>query len=279
MTTPGPAPVDVDVLVPTYRRPGALAVTLAGLAAQTHRDLRIVVSDQTDTGPTAAEDGGVQAVARVVRARGSEVEFHTHLPRRGLAEHRQSLLDRVTAPYALFLDDDVLLEPEVVARLLRVIRAEGCGLAGAAMIGLSYADDVRPHEQAVERWDGPVQPERVLPGTSAWDRYRLHNAANLLHVERAMGATDADPIRYKIAWAAGCVLFDAAALRGVGGFGFWRELPPEHAGEDVLAQVRVMAAAGGCGVMPSGAYHQELPTTVPDREVDAPRVLAWGREG
>jgi hypothetical protein len=46
-----------------------------------------------------------------------------------------------------------------------------------------------------------------------------------------------------------------------------------HAGEDVLAQLRVMASHGGCGIMPSGAYHQELPTTVPDRRVDAPQVL------
>lgn len=269
----------VDVLVPTFRRPGALAVTLAGLAAQTHRDLRVVVSDQTDEGPPAIEDLGVSAVVRVLEVRGAVVELHRHLPRRGLAEHRQSLLDRATAPYALFLDDDVLLEPEVVARLVRVIREERCGLVGAAMIGLSHAGDVRPDEQAVELWDGPVRPERVLPGTPEWERYRVHNAANLLHVEQALGATDARPLRYKIAWAAGCALFDTAVLRAVGGFGFWRDLPPEHAGEDVLVQVRVMAAAGGCGVMPSGAYHQELPTTVPDRRHDAPQVLAWGVEG
>lgn len=279
MITPDPtAPDLVDVLVPTYRRPGALAVTLAGLAGQTHRALRVVVSDQTDSGVTAADDAGVQAVVRVLRARGTEVECHTHLPRRGLAEHRQSLLDRATARHALFLDDDVLLEPEVVARLVRVIGQEGCGLVGAAMIGLSYAGDVRPHQQAVELWDGPVTPERVVPGTPAWERYRLHNAANLLHVERALGADDASPLRYKIAWAAGCVMFDTAVLRDVGGFGFWRDLPADHAGEDVLAQLRVMAAAGGCGVMPSGAYHQELPTTVHDREVDAPRVLGWGAD-
>ena len=34
-----------------------------------------------------------------------------------------------------------------------------------------------------------------------------------------------------------------------------------------------MARDGGCGRIPSGVYHQELPTTVPDRSVDAPRVL------
>jgi hypothetical protein len=76
----------------------------------------------------------------------------------------------------------------------------------------------------------------------------------------------------------GCVLYDRAALEAVGGFGFWRELPPESAGEDVLVQLRVMARFGGCAIFPSGAYHQELPTTVPDRRVDAPHALPLGAD-
>ena len=71
----------------------------------------------------------------------------------------------------------------------------------------------------------------------------------------------------------GCVLFDSEKLRAAGGFDFWRQLPCEHCGEDVLAQLRVMARYGGCGIIPSGAYHMELPTTITGREVDAPRVL------
>ena len=38
----------LDVLIPTYDRPSALAVTLAGLAAQEMRDFRVVISDQSD---------------------------------------------------------------------------------------------------------------------------------------------------------------------------------------------------------------------------------------
>jgi hypothetical protein len=77
-----------------------------------------------------------------------------------------------------------------------------------------------------------------------------------------------------VAWIGGCVLYDVAALRSVGGFDFWEELPAAHAGEDVLAQLRVMARFGGCGLLPSGAYHQELPTTLTERAVDAPFALA-----
>jgi hypothetical protein len=62
-------------------------------------------------------------------------------------------------------------------------------------------------------------------------------------------------------------------LRAAGGFDFWRELPPQHCGEDVLAQQRVMARFGGCAILPSGAYHMELPTTVTARAIDAPYML------
>ncbi len=71
----------------------------------------------------------------------------------------------------------------------------------------------------------------------------------------------------------GCVLYDTGKLRAVGGFGFWRQLPADHCGEDVLAQLRVMARYGGCGVLPTGAFHQQLPTTVEDRTHDAATVL------
>lgn len=261
----------LDVLVPTYRRPAALAVTLTSLTAQTLPRFRVVVSDQTED--DVAPSGELLTAVRLLRARGRPVELHRHLPRRGLAEHRQYLLDQARAPYALFLDDDVLCEPDLLARLLRVIREQGCGFVGAPLIGLSHLEDVRPHQQAIEIWEGPVRPETVTPEGPAWQRHHLHSAANAWHVQEGLGATDARPVLYKVAWVGGCVLYDVAKLHDVGGFSFWPQLPAEHCGEDVLAQLRVMARYGGCGVLPSGAYHQQLPTTVPDRTVDAPRAL------
>jgi GT2 family glycosyltransferase len=262
----------LDVLVPTYRRRAALAVTLTGLTAQTLPSFRVVVSDQTEE---REGDVGAEALAaiRLLRARGREVELHHHLPRRGLAEHRQYLLDQAQAPYALFLDDDVLCEPDLLSRLLDVIQKEQCGFVGAPLIGLSHLDDVRPHQQRFERWDGPVEPESFGPGDPQWRRHHLHSAANAWHVQQQLGLTADEPLIYKVAWLGGCVLYDVEKLRSVGGFEFWRELPPEHCGEDVLAQLRVMRRYGGCGMLPSGAYHLQLPTTVVDRSNDAPYLL------
>jgi GT2 family glycosyltransferase len=264
--------VTVDVLVPTCGRPAALAATLATVAAQTVPGLRVVVSDQTED-----EAGGIggeaRAVLRLLAARGHQVELHRHLPRRGLAEHRQFLLSRATAPYALFLDDDVLIDPDLVERLVAAIGAERCGFVGSAVLGLSYDGDVRPHEEGIEFWDTGVVPEDVRPGSPAWARHRLHNAANLWHVQRRLGMTGDRQRVYKVAWVGGCVLYDVDKLRRSGGYAFWSDLPPSHCGEDVLAQLRVMARFGGCGLIPSGAYHQEVPTTVPDRAADAPLLL------
>jgi hypothetical protein len=41
---------------------------------------------------------------------------------------------------------------------------------------------------------------------------------------------------------------------------------------DGPAQLRVMARFGGCGIVPSGARHMALPTTIARREVDAPKA-------
>jgi hypothetical protein len=232
----------------------------------------VVVSDQSEDGDPFGR-AEVLAVVRVLRLRGHEVRLHRHLPRQGLAEHRQSLLDAVTAPYCLFLDDDVILEPDVVERLHATIVQERCGLVACGLIGPSFEDDVRPDQQAFERWDGPVERELVTPACTAWQRRHLHRAANLLHAQRSLDIPRGTSVRYRLAWASGCAMFDAAKLRDVGGFSFWRDLPGTHAGEDVLAQLRVMERYGGCGIMPSGAFHQEVATTVPVRDVDAPYVL------
>lgn len=263
-----PAARDLTVLIPTRNRPAALAVTLAGLAAQAGPGLTVRISDQSDD--AAAYDApAVQSLLRVLRHRGVTVHTVRHLPARGMAEHRASLLAAAATPYVLFLDDDVWLEPGALARLLEAIGRLGCGFVGFAVQGLSYLDDVRPGEhEAYEEWTGPVEPERVTRDSPAWDRWRLHNAANLVHLAQRLGLAPGEWRAYKVAWIGGCVLYDRAALVDCGAFDFWPEVPSAHAGEDVVAQLAVMERYGGAGVIPSLAVHLELPTTVHERDVE-----------
>jgi GT2 family glycosyltransferase len=263
---------ELDVLVPTCDRPVELATTLAGLAAQDHR-FGLVVSDQSHGRPSY-DTPPAQTMLRALEATGHPVRVGRHLPRRGLAEHRAALLAASSARYVLYLDDDVWLEPGALARLHEAIAQLGCGLVGAAVQGLSYLDDRRPGELApFERWDGPPRPEVVEPGTREWDRWTLHNAANPVHLAEQHVRPGERWVPYKVAWVGGCVLYDRHVLDAVGGFDFWPELPETHCGEDVLVQQRVLAKAGGAGILPSGAYHLESPTTVPDRTVQARDVV------
>jgi len=266
------AGVAIDVLIPTCQRACALAITLTALAAQGLRAFRIIVSDQS-AGPGAYASAEVAAVQRYLAASGIELVALRHLPRLGMAEQRAFLLSRCEARYCLFLDDDVIVEPDLLARLLRAMQEQQCGLVGSALHRLSYLAEQRPAQQGIEFWDAPVTPERIVPDSAQWERHHLHSAANLFHVQQRLGLGPNDTRCYRVAWVGGCVLFDTAKLRARGGFDFWRRLPAEHCGEDVLAQLRVIQRFGGCGIIPSGAYHMELPTTITAREVDAPKVL------
>lgn len=263
---------DIDVLIPTCNRSCALAVVLTALSAQSFVRFRIVISDQSDVDGLAATPE-ILAVTRILRAREVAVDTLRNMPRQGMAEQRAFLLANATAPYSLFLDDDVIIEPDLLARLYTAICEQQCGFVGSALHGLSYREERRPHEQQIEFWDGPVAPESLAPGGAAWLRHRLHSAANLFHVQSQRKLTRDATRLYRVAWVGGCVLFDTGKLRAAGGFDFWKELPAEHCGEDVLAQLRVMARYGGCGIIPSGAYHMELPTTIVARRHDAPRML------
>lgn len=263
----------VDVLIPTCRRKTGLAVVLTSLLGQTFTDFDVVVSDQTEDA-AYLESIEIQTLVRALRWRGHQVAVHRHLPRRGLAEQRQFLLDQSRASYVHYLDDDVLLDPPVMERMLAVLKMEGCGFVGCPATGLEYLGDVRPHQQAIELWEGPVRPEPFAPDTIPWDRHMVNNAANPLHLEGQLAA-DGEVVRYKVAWVGGAnVLYDRAKLEDVGGFSWWDRLPPEHAGEEAVVQFLLIRRYGGCGIIPSGTYHLGLPTNVADRARNATELFA-----
>lgn len=251
----------MDVLIPTRNRSAALAVTLTSLSGQDFRDFRIIVSDQSDM-PGAFASPEIRAVLRYLSASGISVLTLSHLPRLGMAEQRAFLLSQASAPCSLFLDDDVLLEGDLLGRLHRTLQAQGCGFVGSALHGLNHVGDQHGEAHGIEFWDGTVEPEQLGPSSPAWSRRHLHSAANLFHLQARLALDRSTTRHYKVAWIGGCVLFDTAKLRAAGGFDFWKHLPDDYWGEDVLAQLRVMARFGGCGIVPSGAYHMDLPSTL-----------------
>jgi glycosyltransferase involved in cell wall biosynthesis len=272
----------VDVLVPTCGRKTGLAVVLTSLMGQTFTDFDVIISDQTGDAQSYLQSIEIDTLVRTLRWRGHRVTLHRHLPQRGMGEQRQFLLDQSQSRYVYFVDDDVLLDPMVLQRLLAVIEHEDCGFVGTAATGPSFLDDIRPDEQQIELWDGPVRAEPFAPDSIPWERHRVNNAANPLHLEQRL-VRDGETVRYKVAWVGGAsVLYDRAKLVNEGGFSWWNRLPPEHAGEDALAQFLLIRDYGGCAILPSGTYHLGLPTTITNRQCNATelfeRILAEREE-
>jgi GT2 family glycosyltransferase len=264
----------VDVLIPTCNRKTGLAVVLTSLFGQTFDDFSVIVSDQSDDDADYLDCIEIRTLVSALRWRGHHVELYRNLPRRGMAEQRQFLLERSRSPYVHYLDDDVLLEPTALDRMLDVIRADRCGFVGAAATGLDFLDDERPQEWILEPWNGPVQPEPFEPERIPWERHVVNNAANPLHLERLL-IRDGQTLKYKAAWIGGAnVLYDREKLLSVGGFTFWERLPPNHAGEEAVVQFLLIRRYGGCGILPAGTYHLGLPTNVEDRSTNATALFA-----
>lgn len=262
----------VEVLIPTRGRKTGLAITLTGLLGQTYPDFAVVIADQTTTG-TYLQDGELQTLYQALALQGHPVRTLVNLPPRGMAQQRQFLLEQANAPLVHYLDDDVLLGPAMLARLVQVLESERCGFAGAAVSGLRHLDDLRPEDlETFEPWEGPVRPEPHTWETIPWERYRLHIRDNPLHLTR-LYAADGRIVRYKVAWVGANVLYDREKLLSVGGFGWWAKLPPNHSGEEVLAQLLLARRYGGCAILPAEAYHLQLPTQVPDRDVKADHMF------
>lgn len=262
----------ISILIPTYNRPDALAVLLTSLINQSYQAFDIIISDQSDY--NIHMHGSLIAAIRVLTIHGHRIQIFRHLPKKGIAEQRQYLVDKAAHPYLLFLDDDLILEQYVLENLYTTIIEKRCGFVGQAPIGLSYANDYRPDQEAISFWKGKIQPEKITPNSKAWERSKLHAAANMYHVQQKLGLGNRDRKPYKIAWVGGCILYDAKKLKDCGGFSFWPQLPEHHCGEEVLLQLRMMKRYGGCAILPSGVYHQELPTTIKERDVNAPEYLS-----
>jgi GT2 family glycosyltransferase len=113
MTAGAPAP-EISVVIPTYRRHEALARTLRALESQTvpPRRFEVIVVDDPEEDDSRAVEAAVAAEHRPFRAR--------RLSRgaRGVSAARNAGWRAAAAPLVLFLGDDMLADPRLVAEHL-----------------------------------------------------------------------------------------------------------------------------------------------------------------
>ncbi|XPV75086.1 MAG: glycosyltransferase family 2 protein [Desulfovibrio sp.] len=109
------------IIIPTYNRPGDLNNCVASLLAQTRLPEEVVVVDDGDLPGFPLE---AECRAAGIRC----VYMQKDVP--GLTESRNVGVSLATQEIIFFLDDDVVLEPEYVAEILRVYEQDKSGRIG-----------------------------------------------------------------------------------------------------------------------------------------------------
>ena len=116
----------ISVVVLSYNRPGHLAQALASVRAQTIRPDEVIVVDNHS--PASEE------IARVVQGF-PDFTFVAHGANRGFAAGMNSGLSRATQPWVYLTEDDVVLAPDAIERLLSYAAHQpGAGLASGLMV-------------------------------------------------------------------------------------------------------------------------------------------------
>ncbi|MBI4614778.1 MAG: glycosyltransferase [Planctomycetes bacterium] len=99
-----------SVVVPTYRRPDALAACLESILAQTVLPHEVIVVDDGDLPGFPMREGFERRGVRYV---------HHRKDRRGLTLSRNAGVSLASGDVVLFLDDDVVLERDYIEEILR----------------------------------------------------------------------------------------------------------------------------------------------------------------
>lgn len=125
----------VSVVIPTRDRPAALVRTLRSLLASTAVPEEFVIIDASAS-PEAGEAAETlfavdQDAPRLVLRAATEA---------GAARQRNQGVALATCDFVLFCDDDVVFEPECVARLWQAMRSDGrIGGVSASIVNQTYA--------------------------------------------------------------------------------------------------------------------------------------------
>lgn len=182
---------EVTVIIPTFNRLPDLEVTLAALARQTHRLFSVIVVDNGSTDGTEA--------AMNARAASPEPYLlrYLRITPSGPAGARNAGLGAATTPYLAFVDSDVSLDPEWLARASAVLDAEpGIPAVGGLLVYANDPDHLNAYGGALSAiglaWDvGEGAP--VATASAPEDRLWINCSAMLARADAVHAAGGFDP--------------------------------------------------------------------------------------
>jgi len=192
------APDTISVIVPTIGRPDSLTALLGSLCAQTLVPDEVVIADGSDDGATAAI-----AADPAWQQRGLTIR-HVRVGPPNAVRQRMAAIAMASGLNYLFLDDDVVLAPDCVAELYRVLQQSPDIAAASAAF-------------SNEAWPGP---------TRAW---RLYFRLRGIRISDVQGRVIGPLLRYgyfepyhqpvEMEWMGTCnTLVRRAAYEASGGF-------------------------------------------------------------
>ncbi len=116
------APISADdetvfIGIPTYDRPDNLQRVVALMQAQTHKDWRILISDN------ASPDPRVEEIGRALANADSRVSYTRQETNLGPAENFRFVASRADAPYFMWASDDDQWEPGFISTLLGLLKS------------------------------------------------------------------------------------------------------------------------------------------------------------
>ncbi len=101
----------VSIILPTYNRAYCIGKTIDAIMMQSFTDWELIVCDDCSTDDTAEV---LQSYCR----RDARIRYHKNQPRLGLPGNRNSGISRAMGQYIFFVEDDVVLEPDTLGKLL-----------------------------------------------------------------------------------------------------------------------------------------------------------------
>lgn len=142
--------VSVSVVIATRNRREPLRECLESLAAQTRPPSEVILVDASDAAAAEFRDPPRELPFRVVR-------LHAAAP--SAAKQRNQGIDAATGDIVVFLDDDVVLEPQYLAELIRVLDEDPThriGGVSGTIVNQTYAPPSRLNRAALRVCLGPT---------------------------------------------------------------------------------------------------------------------------
>ena len=104
---------NVEVYILTYNRPNFIIETINSVLAQKHKNIEIIVSDNSTNDKTLNLISQLELPANL--------HYKKRSPSLPAIDHFNKIMDEVSLPYFIMFHDDDLMEPEMISEQLNII--------------------------------------------------------------------------------------------------------------------------------------------------------------